>query len=185
MVLLYSILTRSRQRAREKQKRRDRDVRLKFQAKSARLSKRDLSSFTPETDSPISPSTLTGSAHDRNTDSEVRPLASRKSRLPVLLPEEILSAEPTVRPPTPPPEKPNVEGRLAKKRKLLDSDSKPPKDIRRGSLTVRILDSGQGNMPPKASKETKMLREAWLTGQRGPKSSVERRKLGGGFRRKR
>ena len=168
----------------EKQRRRDRDARLKLQAKLARPSKRKLQGSTAETDSLLSPSTLIGSANDPNADSEARSTALKESRLPVLLPEEILSTEPMVRFPTPPPETSNSESRLVKKRRLLDIESKPPKDIRHGSLIIRVLDSGSRNMPPKASKESKMLREAWLTGQRGPKGGIERRKLGGGFIRR-
>lgn len=182
--LIDQDLTCSRQRMQEKQRRRDRDARLKLQAKLARPSKRKLQGSTAETDSLLSPSTLIGSSNDPNADSEARSKASKESRLPVLLPEEILSTEPMVRPPTPPPESSGRERRLVKKRRLLDIGSKPPKDIRHGSLIIRVLDSGPGNMPPKASKESRMVREAWLTGQRGPKGGIERRKSGGGFVRR-
>ena len=168
----------------EKQRHRDRDARLKLQAKSARPSKRKLKGSTAETDSLLSPTTLIGSTSDPNADSEARSKASKESRLPVLLPEEILSTGPMIRPLTPPPETSSRDRHLIKKRRLLDMNSKPPKDIRHGTLIVRVLDSGPGNMPPKASKESRMLREAWLTGQRGPKGGIERRKLGGGFVRK-
>ena len=182
--LMDQYLTCSRQKLQEKQRRRDRDARLKFQAKLARPSKRKLQGSTAETDSLLSPSTLIGSFNDPNADSEARSKASKESRLPMLLPEEILSTEPMVRPPTPPPQSFGRERRLVKKRRLLDIDSKPPKDIRHGSLIIRVLDSGPGNMPPKASKESRMVREAWLTGQRGPKGGIERRKSGGGFVRR-
>ena len=178
-------LTYSRQRMQEKQRRRDRDARLKLQAKFARpSSKRRLKDSIAESDSLLSPSTLVGSASDPNADSEAKSKALKESRLPVLLPEELLSTEPMVRPLTPPPKASSRDRRLVKKRKLLNIDSKPPKDIRHGALIIRVLDSGPGNMPPKASKESRMLREAWLTGQRGPKGGIERRQLGGGFVRK-
>ena len=182
--LIDQYLTCSRQRMQEKQRRRDRDARLKLQAKSARPLKRKLNGSTAETDSLLSPSTLIGSASEPNADSEARSKGPKESRLPMLLPEEILSTEPMVRPLTPPPETSSRERRLVEKRRLLDIDSKPPKDVRHGKLIIRVLDSGPGTMPPKASKHSRMLREAWLTGQRGPKGGIERRKLGGGFVRK-
>ena len=177
-------LTCSRQKMEEKQRRRDHDARLKLQAKLARQSKRKLKGSTAETDSLLSPSTLVGSASEPNADSEARSKALKETQLPVLLPEEILSTESMVRPPTPPPETSSRDRRLVKKRRLLDIDSRPPKDIRHGALIIRVLDSGPGNLAPKASKESRMLRETWLTGQRGPRGGIERRKLGGGFVRK-
>ena len=129
----------------------------------------------------MSPSTLTGSI---NADSEATHRLPSKSQLPLLLPDEVLNAEPVVRPPTPPPEKPIENTQLIKKRQLLSSDSRPPKDIRRGSLTVRVINPGPGVMPPKVSKQSKNMREAWLMGQRGPRGGIERRKQGGSFVRK-
>lgn len=155
-----------------------------MQAKSARPSKRKSLGITPETDSPLSPSTLIGSINDPYADSEAKFKAPRKPQLPVLLPDEILNEEPTARPPIPPPENNKIDHRLAKKRQLLNVNAKPPKDIRRGPVTIRVLDSGPRNLPPKASKESKMLREAWLTGQRGSKGGIERRKISGGFVRR-
>ncbi|KAL8796350.1 MAG: hypothetical protein Q9195_001257 [Heterodermia aff. obscurata] len=182
--LIDQYLTCSRQRMLEKQKRRDRDAKLKLQAELARPSKRKLKGSTAETDNLLSPSTLMGSASDPNADSEARSKASKKFRLPLLLPEEILSTEPMIRPLTPPPETISRDRRLVQKRRRLDIDSKPPKDVQHGTLIIRVLDSGPGKLPPKASKESRMLREAWLTGQRGPKGGIERRKSGGGFVRK-
>ena len=106
---------------------------------------------------------------------------SNKPQLPDLLPDDILNAEPLTRLPTPPRRQPALEKRLSKKRKLLDRDTKPPKDVQRGSLTVRVLQSASENMAPRISKESRALRESWLTGQRGPKGGIERRRPGGGF----
>ena len=182
-MLSRKFLTCNRQRAQEKQKRRDRDTRLKLQAQSARVSNYPFK-FTPETDSPLSPGTLLGSAHSLNAESETRPLNSKQSQLPILLPEEILEVEPAVRPPTPPQEKPYTEKRVVTKRKLFEIDSRPPKDVKCGSFNVRVLPSEPGHMPPKASKASKSFREAWLTGQRGPRGGIERRKPSGGFVRR-
>ena len=107
-----------------------------------------------------------------------------KPRLPDLLPEDILNTEPLTRLPTPPLKQPAQVKRLSKKRKLLDKDTKPPRDVRHGALTVRVLHSGPENMAPRISKESKALREGWLTGQRGPKGGIERRKPSGGFIRR-
>lgn len=105
----------------------------------------------------------------------------RREPLPRLLPEELLNAEPLARPLTQPTGLPVVKSDVVKKRKLLNIDSKPPKDIQKGGFKIRVLPASSSNLPPKSSTESKALRESWLLGQRGPKGGVERRKMGGGF----
>ena len=109
---------------------------------------------------------------------------SGTTRLPLLLPEEILASQPVV--PTPAP--PRSHGKVAsgKKLKFLDLESKPPKDIKRGRVTISVLEENRSMLPPKSSQDSKALREYWLTGRRGLKSAivVPRRKPSGGFVRR-
>jgi len=180
------MLTHSREKAEEKRKRRERDLHLKIQAKAA---KRNLGQGsvdnTPELKTPISPDTLVGSFDTLSPHDQSSKKQPEKDRLPLLLPDELLNAEPAVRPPTPPPHVSQVRLDVSRKRKLLDIDSRPPKDVQRGELKIRVLSTDGGHLPPRPSKEGRMLRETWLTGQRGPKGGIRRRKIGGGFVRAR
>ena len=109
---------------------------------------------------------------------------SGKRSLPLLLPEEILAAQPVI--PAPKPPFSNSKVAIRQKRKFLDLESKPPKDIKRGDVTIRVLQDKRSVLPPKSSQFSKSLRESWLTGRRGFKGEigVPRRKLGGGFVRR-
>ena len=110
---------------------------------------------------------------------------SRKTTLPVLLPDEILAAEPVI----PAPRRPFSNSKVAtgQKRKFLDPESKPPKDIKRGTVTIRVLQDTKSVLPPKSSQLGKNIRESWLAGRHGfeGKIMVPRRKLSGGFVRRR
>ena len=144
--------------------------------------KKNLVDTTPDVEYPISPDTLVESASAQGPLDLLDLEPPRKAPLPTLLPDELLNAKPMPRPLMPPSaDVPEVRSSLSQKRKLLDIDSRPPKDIQRGALKVRVIPADQGHLPPKPSKESKLLRESWLTGQRGPKGGIERRKLGGGF----
>ena len=109
---------------------------------------------------------------------------SRKTPLPLLLPEEILAAQPVVRAPKLPFPKSKVA--ISQKRKFLELESKPPKDIKRGDVTIRVLQDNRSILPPKSSQLSKTLRESWLMGRKGFKGEigVPRRKLGAGFVRR-
>lgn len=114
----------------------------------------------------------------------VKPKSSGKAPLPALLPAEILAAEPVTRLPTPPLSAGKVP--TNKKRKFLDTNSKPPKDVKFGKTKVRVLQDTRTALPPKASTNSKALRDSWLMGRRGLKGAltVPRRKPNGGFVRK-
>ncbi|KAL8807866.1 MAG: hypothetical protein Q9200_004506 [Gallowayella weberi] len=172
------------QRAIEKQKRRDRDRLLKSQAKPSKQAERadfgdddlEMSSGDDKTDRR---SPLWATRGQRNRSS--------KDSLPVLLPDEILAAEPTVRPPTPPPPHREMpKARVNTKRRFLDQKSKPPKDIQKGDLRIRVLEDRRKILPPKVSKSSRIIRESWLAGRLGNKGRVvmERRKMGNGFVRR-
>lgn len=102
-------------------------------------------------------------------DSGFKDLGLQGGSLPALLPDEILNAEPTVRLPTPVSENDKSKPRISNKRKFLDEEQKPPKDMRRGGTTIRVLDGTSGktnSLAPRASKAGKHVRESWLSGSR-------------------
>lgn len=106
--------------------------------------------------------------------------------LPELLPEEILAAVPEM--PSIPvlSSSQGLKAPVKTKLKIYHTISKPPKDIKRGSAVIRVLETDGGVLPPKVSKTSMSLRESWLTGRSGSqgKGFVPRRKIGGGFVRK-
>lgn len=114
-----------------------------------------------------------------------KPESNGNPPLPLLLPMEILAAEPVVHAPTPPFS--NSKLAISQKRKFLDPEPKPPKDIKRGNVRIRVLPDNRSNLPPESSQASKALRESWLTGRMGRKGVVQlpRRKPSGEFVRKR
>ncbi|KAL2047247.1 hypothetical protein N7G274_001266 [Stereocaulon virgatum] len=164
--------TIARFKADRKIKRREHDSRLKIQAKSARQHAK----------------TQRGSNAEHTTigaqETEGKAKSSAKASLPILLPEEILAAEPVVRPPMPPSSTDKTA--MKRKQKFFDAESRPPKDIKRGNVRIRVLQEERNILPPKASQTSKALRESWLAGRLGFKGNivVPRKKLGGGFVRK-
>jgi U3 small nucleolar RNA-associated protein 16 len=92
--------------------------------------------------------------------------------LPALLPEEILNAMPSIRPPTPPPEDDRSKQKGGKKLRLLEKAEKPPKDLRLGEVTIRVLERSLNGTktistpPPKLSKGERNTKEAWIAGER-------------------
>ncbi|KAI9830105.1 MAG: hypothetical protein M1826_005099 [Phylliscum demangeonii] len=94
--------------------------------------------------------------------------------IPDLLPDDILAAEPYV-PPSP-------ALALPKRHIRFPSEAKPPKDLVRGGVRVRVLRETNPALPPKPNKDTTSVRESWLRGRVGRKGVpvFERRKMGGG-----
>lgn len=192
-----------RQKEEKKHKRREHDQRLRLQAKSAkdpqyndkpstedrRTKASSAKNAEADGQTPVGGSKSTGKFPSIISDEGWRPPAnsrtSGKTPLPLLLPEEILAAQPVVRAPT--PTLPNSKVAVSQKRKFLDLESKPPKDIKRGGVTIRVLQDNRSILPPKSSQVSQTLRESWLSGRRGFKGeiAVPRRKLGGGFVRRR
>ena len=170
-----------RQDAEIKKRRRERDAKFKAQAESAQRQKKSQVEDASDSDS-SSPETFQNAASDPMS-AHAKSRLTRKSALPALLPMELLEAEPTIRPPTPPPETSESTIGVSKKRKVFDTDPKPAKDIKRGPVNVRVLVVERSVLPPRASQPSKTLKETWLSGRRGGNGSggVQRRKLGGGF----
>ncbi|KAL9001451.1 MAG: hypothetical protein Q9169_000026 [Polycauliona sp. 2 TL-2023] len=173
------------QRAAEKQRRRDRDLQLKTQAKASKTeaAKLQVNDERLDTSSESDENDRTTSQHQPH---ENQKRSTSKQRLPALLPEEILAAEPMARLPTPHPRLDVVKAPANTKHRFLDQIWKPPKDIQKGNVRIRVLEDRRAILPPKVSKNSQMLRESWLAGRRGQKGKpvTERRKLGTGFIRK-
>ncbi|KAL8952173.1 MAG: hypothetical protein Q9222_001900 [Ikaeria aurantiellina] len=170
------------QRAVEKQKRRNRDNLLKLQAKATKKHTGTSSHEDPE----LSTSSDDDKIHQdspSNVDIPSQQQWSSKDPLPELLPDEILAEEPLNRLPTPPPQLSIARIPVNEKRRFLDRISKPPKDIKKGQVTIRVLEDRRAILPPKVSKSSQTLRESWLAGRRGRKGNmlVERRKMRAGF----
>lgn len=122
--------------------------------------------------------------------------------IPALLPESLLEAVGDRRPPTPPSLLPVLSAAEMQKEKLkrhirfLERGEKPIKDVKKGSLSLRVLGEHDAVRAPKANKETKDIREQWLKGRQRETNKahkkacrkmefkkVERRATGGGFLR--
>jgi len=133
-----------------------------------------------------------GTSDDKSEFDDVTDSAPSRARtigrhpLPALLPDDILAAEPAVRPATPPLAQEPSKEHKPRKHLFVETDPKAPKDIKRGPVKVRVLEGGRQNLPPEACKESRNLKELWLGGRRGRNGAavVERRKVGFGFARK-
>ncbi|KAF2086411.1 hypothetical protein K490DRAFT_57714 [Saccharata proteae CBS 121410] len=172
---------KEKEQAALKRKRQERDARLRDQAEASKRRKQQQPKDTPSTKTterqqPAKPK------YDLNT-------------IPDLLPLDLLESAPSVRPPTPPPtvttSTQNQNQKKNKHLKFLD-DVKPAKDVKRGPVTVRVLEQQNKLLPPKISKGSRDLREKWLMGERKGKGKGkmagigggERKKVGGGFLRR-
>ncbi|KAI9776270.1 MAG: hypothetical protein M1839_000504 [Geoglossum umbratile] len=167
-----------RQTVDAREKRKQRDAKLKEQAASSKRNKKR--KFDDLGEGEASPA-----ATDLVISIEPQHRPSRKSDLPALLPEDILLAVPATRPPTPPLQhKGQKPLQPLGKHKIFTE--KPSKDVKRGPITVRVLESTNTVLAPKVVKATSSIRESWLVGRPGKNGhpSVERRKVGGGFLRR-
>ena len=185
-------LIENRQEAGNKSKRREHHQKLSLQAKAAKVSrsKDNQSTKVPGTKQ-SSPETIKENGQTsvekpkplgqapQLVDGEgqipqVKARSSGKAPLPLLLPQEILEAEPVTQAPINPSS--NKKLAISQKRKLPDLEPKPPKDLKRGNAVVRVLPDTRSALPPKSSKASKILKESWLTGW-----GVPRRKSSSSF----
>lgn len=104
--------------------------------------------------------------------------------VPALLPDSILLVEPAdpISKSNPTPmNSPHTSHRF------LSLIAVPPKDLKQGSSTVRVLESNRVLLPPRSALSGKALRESWLSGRRSGgldrSGVVPRRKIGNGFLR--
>jgi len=182
-----SILTSCRQRAEAKKKRQETNARLREQSKSSTVKqkKKDMDKTRPEL---TSRAELPADAPSGDSIGDVfagaSPAVTKKSKLPDLLPDEVLLAEPTIRPPTPP------FGRKQEKKPLLQNrhiqlDNESTQDVRVGPVSVSVLEKFNRLLPPRADERSRAIREGWLEGRRVKGSGMfERKKVGGGFLRR-
>ncbi|KZM22244.1 hypothetical protein ST47_g6621 [Ascochyta rabiei] len=120
-------------------------------------------------------------------------LALDRTALPSLLPDSLLAHLGDVRPPTPPPEaRGRTDEQLRREKlnhhiKFLEQSSKAPRDRRVGKHHVAVLAGQNPVLPPKVSRATRGVREAWLKGRQGQAAKgkprigkTARTKFGGG-----
>ncbi|RJE21373.1 hypothetical protein PHISCL_06277 [Aspergillus sclerotialis] len=163
----------------KKEKRKQLDEQRKLQAKLANRKLEAVSkpSIGTSGDDLVSESTETLQGSITND--------SRRLAVPALLPDEILNAAPAARPPTPPAED-DTTARKPNKLKFLDKVEKPPKDVKMGDVTIRVLDEAASQkknkttLPPKASKVGRNSRDNWLKGQRSTAHVNGLRRTAGG-----
>jgi len=120
--------------------------------------------------------------------------------LPTLLPDSLLEAVGDKRPPTPPRLLPGLSATEKRQEKLnrhikfLERGEGHVKDVKKGSLNVRVLAQENVLLAPKVNRDTKNVREKWLKGRQTEKmqnkgrkkmqlKKMERRPVGGGFLR--
>ena len=174
--------TSNRQRAAAKEKRRERNDVLQQQAQSSNKAKKRKAMEIPDEESKFANGTYPAISPPKPAHGHAGTIA--RHPLPALLPDDILAAEPAAR------SSPHVDlehGDKPKPRKhvFVETDLKPPKDIKRGPVKVRVLEGRRQNLAPKVSKESRNLKESWLAGRRGKNgaTAMARRKVGLGFAR--
>lgn len=105
--------------------------------------------------------------------------------VPALLPDSILLVEPAD-----PVSKSNPSSKKSHSTspRMLSLIAVPPKDLKQGFKTVRVLESNRVLLPPRSRTRGKTLRESWLAGRRsdGRDSNgiVPRRRMGNRFVRR-
>ncbi|KAL2004276.1 hypothetical protein VTN02DRAFT_4001 [Thermoascus thermophilus] len=167
----------------QKEKRRQLDERRKQQAKAAGKKKEPVSSLKKSANTGI-PEDILSESSATLQGSTIQD--TRRPALPALLPDEILNAVPVTRPPTPPPETDSAVQKKSNKLRFLDKVEKPPKDIKHGSTTIRVLEGnssgkkGGSALAPKVSKTGRNVRESWIAGQRGRNNVNGLRRTAGG-----
>lgn len=159
----------SRQKAAATQKRKERDLRLKFQAHTRKRNviELDLPGDTIE---------------NAPTDEKINDNHEEQNPVSALLPKSILLVQPAgpVFKSNPTSKKPDSNSQ-----RLLSLIAVPPKDLKQGVKTVRILESHRVLLPPRSAMCGKTLRESWIFGRRSlcrdRNGVVPRRKMGNGF----
>lgn len=110
---------------------------------------------------------------------------ARRPGLPALLPDDILNAAPSTRPPTPPADEVAPVLKKPNKLKFLDKTEKRPKDVKMDDTTIRVLDEGPSRkkakttLPPKSSKSGRNARDNWLKNARSTAQINGLRRTGG------
>lgn len=170
-VLVGLMSNLSRQKVAATQRRKELDIRLKSQAHSR---KRKLM----EIDLPG------GTMENTPTSERINDKRGLHNPVPALLPDSILLVEPAgpVFKSNPIPKKSDSASH-----RLRSLIAVPPKDLKQGAKTVRILESNRVLLPPRSALCGKGVRESWIFGRRSGgrdrNGVVPRRKMGNGFLR--
>lgn len=156
----------------QKRRRRRKDAMLKAQAASSnRKQKISSASDDDEGGAVASPENVTPEEVDEAQDQ------ISLDNLPAILPDSILLAADEAASahgaaadtPDKRSSRLNVRRRTAIKNAALVQirvpTSKPPKDVRRGPVSVRVLDTQNSLLPPKAMSAVRNIRETWLKGR--------------------
>ncbi|OGE53614.1 hypothetical protein PENARI_c007G06625 [Penicillium arizonense] len=136
----------------KKEKRRKLDERRKLQAKTIVKPKESSDDLLSESTATIQGTTTQD---------------ARRAALPALLPDDILNAEPAIRPPTPPADE-FAMPKKSNKLRFLDKKDKIPKDVNMGDVSIRVLDapstkkSSKPALAPRVSKAGKNLKGSML-----------------------
>ena len=102
-----------------------------------------------------------------------------KRNIPEYLPEDILAMESHIDLPiTLSSSNEDQQKSNYRNRNIFFHDEKAPKDVKRGSKKIRVLRKENDLLPPKASAQSRYIRESWLKGRPGKRGEVtfERRK---------
>ena len=158
----------NRQVLADKTKRREKDARLKQQANSARRKKdtKMLSDMATE-------------VAETTTVDRTNKTSRKKRNIPEYLPEDILAMESHIDLPiTLANSNEDQQNPNYRNRNIFFQDEKAPKDIKRGSKKIRVLRKENKLLPPKASAQSRYVRESWLKGRPGKRgeATLERRK---------
>ncbi|KAI9934905.1 hypothetical protein ASPWEDRAFT_31256 [Aspergillus wentii DTO 134E9] len=152
----------------KKEKRKQLDERRKLQAKS--IKKKEALAAAPKPGSGAIPDDLLSESTATLQGSTTQD--ARRLALPALLPDDILSAAPDTRPPTPPAEEFNFGHKKPNKMRFFDKAEHAPKDVKMGDVTIRVLDGEASQkkpkttLPPKASKAGRNSKQNWLNRSR-------------------
>lgn len=128
-----------------------------------------------------------GTMENAPTSEKINDKRGLHDPVPALLPESILLVEE--------PAGPVFKSSLIPKKsdsashRLRSLITVPPKDLKHGAKTVRVLESDRVLLPPQSALCGKGVRESWLFGRRSGGRNrngvVPRRKMGNGFLRRR
>ena len=163
------ILIYCRQADDRKAKRRKRDYDLKEQARTSK--KRKISQVQDRDNDSSDASSLPDQPNSMTRDSVnnlAKSLLQSEGPLPAYLPDEIFAVEPESRPEilltvqTKIPKSPEPGQEEKSKRKRLDVQLKPVKDVKRGNTRVRVLPQQSSALPPPVVQRSARIREQWL-----------------------
>ena len=120
-----------------------------------------------ENESREEPSRSASGASKDNPNSSKSGIPITKNNIPEFLPVEYLEDEPAEDQGSFSLPKQTMSHK-SKKIKFIDPTPKKPKDRRKGSTIYRVAEAqGSGLLAPKAARNARSVKEAWLNGQRG------------------